>query len=61
MFAADAVLTTLLAMILPIEVGFVTDTLHAGEGAFGAVLTAWGAGMVVGGIALRAYGGRRCL
>ena len=52
LFTADAALSVLLAMILPIEVVFVTDTLGAGEAAFGAVLTAWGVGMVIGGVLL---------
>jgi len=52
MLATDAALAALMAMILPIEVVFVTGTLGAGDSALGAVLTAWGAGMVVGGLLL---------
>ncbi|HWH95696.1 MAG TPA: MFS transporter [Baekduia sp.] len=52
LFALDAVLNVLTAMIMPIEVVFITGTLDAGDAALGAVLTAWGAGMVAGGVAL---------
>jgi predicted MFS family arabinose efflux permease len=45
----DAALAVFVAMITPVEIAFVTDTLHGGTTALGAVLTAWGVGMVAGG------------
>jgi predicted MFS family arabinose efflux permease len=49
MLTANALGSALLAAIVPIEIVFVTQTLHADEAAYGTVLTAWGAGMVLGG------------
>jgi predicted MFS family arabinose efflux permease len=51
LLGGEAALSVFLAAILPIEVVFVTDTLGASNAAFGAVLTAWGLGMVLGGVA----------
>jgi predicted MFS family arabinose efflux permease len=45
---ADGLSAVVFALILPVEVVFVTQTLGAGTGAFGLVLTAWGLGAVVG-------------
>jgi MFS family permease len=47
-----ALVTLLSAAIVPIEVVLVTDTLGAGEGAYGTVLALWGAGAVAGGALL---------
>jgi hypothetical protein len=49
LLGGDAALALFVAMITPVEIAFVTDTLHAGSTALGAVLTAWGVGMVAGG------------
>ncbi len=35
---------------MPIEVVFAKQTLHAGDGGYGALLAAWGAGMVLGSV-----------
>jgi hypothetical protein len=42
---------------IPIEVVFVTKTLHGSDAAFGAVVAAWGAGMIVGGIVYARWSG----
>lgn len=34
--------------VFPVEVQYVKSTLHAGDGGYGALLAAWGAGMIVG-------------
>jgi MFS family permease len=49
LIATDAVLNVFMAAIIPVEVIFVTDTLGGSDAAFGAVLTTWGLGMVLGG------------
>jgi len=40
------------ALIIPVELVFVTDTLGGSAADFGLVLAAWGAGAVLGGVAL---------
>jgi hypothetical protein len=40
------------AAVLPVEVVFVRESLDAGDGAYGLLLTAWGAGTVVSSLAL---------
>ena len=40
------------ALIIPVELVFVTGTLGASEADFGLVVAAWGAGAVLGGVAL---------
>ncbi|HUR84393.1 MAG TPA: MFS transporter [Solirubrobacteraceae bacterium] len=40
------------ALILPVELVFVTETLGGSEADFGLVLAAWGAGAVLGGVVL---------
>jgi hypothetical protein len=47
LFCGYAVLTALLAMILPVEVVFVTGTVGASDAAFGSVLTAAGPDHVI--------------
>ena len=49
--AAEAVLLVLFTAAVPVELPFVIESLGAGEGAYGALLTAWGAGMVAGSMA----------
>ena len=51
LLVADAFYWLFIAAITPIEVAFVCGTLEAGSDALGAVLAAWGAGMIAGGIA----------
>ncbi|MDP8943906.1 MAG: MFS transporter, partial [Actinomycetota bacterium] len=46
--AAQAVAFVFLTAVIPIEVVYAKETLDAGNAGFGALLTSWGAGMVVG-------------
>jgi hypothetical protein len=48
LLAVDALTGLFFAVILPVELAFVTGTLGGGEGDFGAVLAAWGIGAVAG-------------
>lgn len=57
LFALDLGLAVVFALILPVEVVFVTDTLGASVGAYGVVLAAWGGGVVVGSVVLTSLGG----
>ena len=47
--AGEAATCVLFALVIPVEVVFVTATLGADESAYGLVLTAWGVGMILGG------------
>ncbi len=57
LFALDLALAVVFALILPVEVVFVSDTLGASVGAYGVVLAAWGAGAILGSILLTRLGG----
>ena len=46
---AISLVVTMGSVALPIEVVFAKQTLHAGDSGYGILLTAWGAGMIVGG------------
>ena len=48
LLAGQAVVLVLLTMITPIEIVYAEESLGAGEVGFGALLTSWGAGMVIG-------------
>lgn len=50
LLAGDAALAVCMAAIAPVEVALVCGTLGASELGLGAVLTAWGAGMLAGGV-----------
>jgi predicted MFS family arabinose efflux permease len=52
LFALDLSLAVVFALILPVEVVYVTDTLGASVEAYGVVLAAWGGGAIVGSVAL---------
>ncbi len=52
LLAVDAATGICFALILPVELVFVTETLGGSEADFGLVLAAWGAGAVLGGVAL---------
>ena len=53
---AEAIAFVFFALALPIEVVLAKETLNAGDTGYGFLLTAWGVGMVLGGIA---FGGLR--
>jgi len=51
LLAAQALAFVFFALVIPIEVVFVKETLDAGDAGYGALLAAWGVGMVVGSLA----------
>ena len=50
LIATQAGLLVLFTIVIPIEVVYAKETLDAGDGGFAALVTAWGAGLVVGSI-----------
>jgi hypothetical protein len=52
--AAEIVLLVLFTAAVPVELPYVIDSLGAGAGGYGALLTAWGAGMVAGSVVFAA-------
>ena len=54
LLVAQAVALIFFAAVIPIEVVFVKRTLHGGDAGYGALLAAWGVGMVAGGAAYAA-------
>ena len=48
LLVAQAVALAFFAAVLPVEIVFARDTLEAGDAGYGALLGAWGAGMLVG-------------
>ena len=55
---AEAAAITFFALIVPIEVIFAKETLEAGDAGYGALLAAWGVGMVLGALLFTALRGR---
>jgi MFS family permease len=51
LLAAQALAFVFFAAVIPIEVVFVKETLGSGDAGYGALLAAWGAGMVAGSLA----------
>ena len=54
LLVAQALALIFFSAVVPIEVVFVKRTLHAGDSGYGALLAAWGLGMVAGGAAYAA-------
>jgi hypothetical protein len=54
LLAAEAAAFVFLSLVIPIEVIYAKDSLGAGDFGYGALLAAWGAGMVAGGLAFAA-------
>jgi hypothetical protein len=54
LLVAEGAAATLFAIIIPVEVVYVTQTLQSTEAGYGLVLAAWGSGMVLGSAALPA-------
>ncbi len=48
LLGAQAVALVLFTLVVPIEVVFVKAQLHAGNAGYGALLAAWGTGMIIG-------------
>jgi hypothetical protein len=57
LLVAQALALVFFSAVVPIEVVFAKQTLHAGDSGYGALLAAWGVGMVVGAVAY-AFAGR---
>lgn len=51
LLAAQALALVFFTAVVPIEVVYAERTLHAGASGYGALLAAWGVGMVFGGVA----------
>lgn len=58
LIAAQAGLLVLFTIVVPIEVVYAKESLAAGDGGFAALVTAWGAGLVVGSILFARLAGR---
>ncbi len=58
LIAAQAGLLVLFTIVVPIEVVYAKQALGAGDGGFAALVTAWGAGLVVGSILFARLGDR---
>ena len=54
LFVAQGLAFVFFALVIPIEVVFAKETLDAGDAGYGALLTAWGVGMVGGSLAFAA-------
>jgi len=54
LLTAQAVAFVFFALVIPIEVVFVKETLGAGDAGYGLLLASWGAGMVVGSLVFTA-------
>lgn len=50
LLVTQAIALIFFTAVVPVEVVFVKATLHAGDAGYGALLAAWGAGMVLGGV-----------
>jgi MFS family permease len=61
LLAAQAVALVFFAAVVPIEVIYAKRALHAGDSGYGALLGAWGVGMVIGGAAYAFAGKVRLL
>ncbi|MQA75991.1 MAG: MFS transporter [Solirubrobacterales bacterium] len=48
LFGAQSAAFIFFALVIPIEIVFVKETLDAGDAGYGALLASWGAGMVLG-------------
>ena len=51
LLGGQAIALVLFTLVVPIEVVFVKAQLHAGNAGYGALLAAWGAGMIIGALA----------
>jgi MFS family permease len=61
LLAMQAVAFVFFTLVIPIEIVYVKETLDAGDSGYGALLSAWGIGMVLGGLVFAAIGERSSL
>jgi hypothetical protein len=59
LIATEALLLVLFTAAVPVELPYVVDALGAGEGGYGLLLAAWGAGTVAGSVVFAALGRAR--
>ncbi len=55
---AQAAAFVFFTLVIPIEIVYAKETLGAGDSGYGALLSAWGIGMVIGSLVFTAWGGR---
>jgi MFS family permease len=58
LLVAQAAAFIFFTAVIPIEIVYAKETLDAGDSGYGALLSAWGIGMVVGSLLFTAWGGR---
>ena len=58
LLAAEAVVLVFFTLVIPIEIVYAKDTLDAGDSGYGALLSSWGIGMVLGSFVFGAAGRR---
>jgi MFS family permease len=58
---AQAAAFIFFTLVIPIEIVYAKETLGAGDSGYGALLSSWGIGMVVGSLVFTAWGGRASL
>jgi MFS family permease len=58
LLVAQAAAFVFFTAVIPIEIVYAKETLGAGDSGYGALLSAWGIGMVVGSVLFTAWGGR---
>jgi MFS family permease len=58
LLAAEAVVLVFFTVVIPIEIVYAKETLDAGDSGYGALLSSWGIGMVLGSVVFSATGRR---
>jgi len=58
LLAAEAIVLVFFTVVIPIEIVYAKETLDAGDLGYGALLSSWGIGMVVGSFVFSAMGRR---
>jgi MFS family permease len=58
LLAAQAAAFVFFTLVIPIEIVYAKKTLDAGDAGYGALLSAWGIGMIFGSLLFTAVGGR---
>jgi MFS family permease len=61
LLVAQAAAFVFFTLVIPIEIVYAKETLDAGDSGYGALLSSWGVGMVVGSLLFTAWGGRTSL
>jgi MFS family permease len=61
LLVAQAAAFIFFTAVIPIEIVYAKDTLGAGDSGYGALLSSWGIGMVVGSVLFTAFGQRASL